>query len=105
MAKNRLSVPGPSPRKDCHLIVSHDFEPNYVLGFARGLLANGVNFANTSSDETLDRLAAAGVPQYKLRDSLSPDRTKTRKICDLARYYLLLFWITFRHRGRTIHFN
>jgi len=95
----------PLPNRDCHLIVPHDFEANYVLGFARGLQAVGVRAAVISSDETSDRLAAAGIAQYKLRGSLSPNRPTLQKAVNLARYYLLLLWTVFRHRGRTVHFN
>lgn len=93
------------PDPDCHLIVPHDFEANYVLGFARGLQAVGVRVAVVSSDETSERLAAAGIPQYKLRGSLSTNRPTLQKAANLARYYLLLLWTVFRHRGRTVHFN
>jgi len=89
---------------DEHLIVPHGFEPNYVLGFVRGLVANGARFTVVSSDETCARLKAAGIPQEKLRGSHDTDRSVLQKALDLTRYYLALFWTIFRHRNRTIHF-
>jgi glycosyltransferase involved in cell wall biosynthesis len=88
-----------------NLLIPHDFEANYVLGFARGLAANGVEFTVVSSDEIEERLSAAGIAQCNLRGSLDPARPVWRKAANLVRYYLLLSWTIFRHRGGTIHFN
>jgi glycosyltransferase involved in cell wall biosynthesis len=104
-----LETPGPpptrKPRRTDHLIVPHDFEANYVVGFAKGMAGVGARIAVISSDETEARLAAAGIAQYKLRGSLSPQRPTWQKAVNLARYYVLLFWTILGHAGRTIHFN
>jgi len=88
-----------------NLIVPHDFEANYVVGFARGLAANGIKFTVVSFDGMDSLLNAAGIPQLNLRGSLDSRRSFTQKILNLATYYLRLLWTVFRHRGGTLHFN
>jgi glycosyltransferase involved in cell wall biosynthesis len=88
-----------------NLLIPHDFEANYVLGFAKGLAANGVEFTVVSSDDTELRLIAAGIPQINIRGSIDPARPKWKKALNLARYYAHLFWLIFRDRGFTVHFN
>jgi len=88
-----------------NLLIPHGFEANYVIGFARGLAANGVQFTVMSSDEIAVRLAAAGISQSNLRGSQEQTRNAWRKAANLIRYYALLLWIVFRHRGGTTHFN
>lgn len=88
-----------------NLLIPHGFEANYVLGFARGLTANGVKFTIISDNELAPRLTAAGIAQCNLRGALDPARPGWLKAANLARYYLLLLWMVFRHRGGTIHFN
>lgn len=87
-----------------NLIVPHGFEANYVVGFARGLAANGVTLRVISSEEIEARLAAAAIPQCNLRGSQDEARPAWQKAINLARYYVLLLWTIFRHRGETIHF-
>ena len=88
-----MSAPRP------HLIIPHDFEANYVMGFVRGLAAHGLHFAVVSSEETGARLAEAGIRQTNLRGRLTTNRPVWLKALNLARYYLLLFWTIFLHRG------
>lgn len=88
-----------------NLIVPHDFEANYVVGFARGLTANGVTFTVISFDGLNTLLDAAGIPQLNLRGSLDLRRSFGQKLLNLSTYYLKLLWIVFRHRGGTLHFN
>jgi len=88
-----------------NLLIPHGFEANYVVGFARGLAANGVEFTVVSDDDIAPRLATAGISQCNLRGSLDPSRPAWRKAANLVRYYLLLLWTVVRHRGATIHFN
>ena len=88
-----------------NLLIPHGFEANYVIGFAKGLAANGVKFTVISSDETSDRLTTAGIAQIRLRGSLSPTRPVWVKAANLTRYYFLLLLTVVRYRGRTIHFN
>jgi glycosyltransferase involved in cell wall biosynthesis len=88
-----------------NLLFPHGFEPNYVVGFARGLVANGIKFMVISDDVVDPRLASAGISRCNLRGSLDPARPACRKALNLFRYYVLLLWTVVRHRGRTIHFN
>lgn len=85
-------------------MIPHGFEGNYVVGFARGLAANGVGFTILSSDELASRLEAAGIAQRNIRGSQSLDRSVWWKATNLARYYFALLWTIARHRGATIHF-
>lgn len=87
------------------LIVPHDFEINYIAGFARGLAANGLRFAITSSDDLERHLHLPGIIHYNIRGSMDPERSVGRKALNLASYYLRLAWTVFRYRGATIHFN
>lgn len=93
-----------APRRQ-NLIVPHDFEVNYVVGFARGLAANGVDLTVLSFDGMDDSLKSAGIPFLNIRGSLDPNRSTQEKAFNLARYYLRLLWTVFRFRGATLHFN
>lgn len=86
------------------LLVPHGFEANYVVGFARGLAANGVRLLVVSDGDTAPLLEAAGIPHCNLRGSVDPKRPGWRKALNLARYYLRLAAIIFRFRRSTIHF-
>ncbi|MCX6953249.1 MAG: glycosyltransferase [Verrucomicrobia bacterium] len=88
-----------------NLLVPHDFEVNYAIGFARGLVANGVDLAVLSFDDMVPMLHAAGIAHHNIRGSLDPDRKVWQKAVNLARYYLRLLWTVFRYRGSTIHFT
>jgi glycosyltransferase involved in cell wall biosynthesis len=88
-----------------NLIVPHDFETNYVVGFARGLIANGIKFTVISFDGLDTLLNAANIPQLNLRGSLDAGRSFGTKTLNLAAYYLKLLWTVFHHRGGTLHFN
>ena len=94
-----------SSRRTKNLLVPHDFEVNYVLGFARGLVANGVDLTVLSFDGMDGQLDAAGISSCNIRGSLDPARPVWRKAVNLAGYYLRLLWTVFRHRGCTLHFN
>ncbi|MFT3781739.1 MAG: glycosyltransferase family 4 protein [Nibricoccus sp.] len=87
-----------------NLIISHGFEANYVVGFVRGLAANGVKFTVLSSDELAPRLDRAGIPHRNIRGCQDEKRPAWQKAANLARYYLLLFWLIFKHRGGSHHF-
>jgi len=88
-----------------NLLIPHGFEPNYVVGFARGLAANGIDITVASSDEIGGRLRAAGISERNLRGSQETNRSAGKKAANLVRYYLLLLWTVVRHRGGAIHFN
>jgi glycosyltransferase involved in cell wall biosynthesis len=87
------------------LLIPHGFETNYIVGFARGLAANGVKFSVVSSDESAARLQSVGIAQFNLRGSQGLSRPGWRKAANLVRYYLLLARAVVRHRRSTIHFN
>jgi glycosyltransferase involved in cell wall biosynthesis len=87
-----------------NILITGGFEPNFSVGFARGLAAHGVELCVISCDETSARLTAAGIPNLNLRGSLDPNRPQWIKCGNLARYYARLLWFLFRHRGATVHF-
>lgn len=87
-----------------NLLIPHGFETNYVVGFARGLAANGVSILVVSDDKLAPLLSTAGIAQINLRGSVDPKRPYWRKAGNLIRYYLNLLWVVFRNRGATIHF-
>jgi glycosyltransferase involved in cell wall biosynthesis len=95
-----MTVPRPE-----NLIVPHDFETNYIAGFARGLAANGIRFGLASSDDLLRHLQLPAITHHNIRGSLEPKRSVGRKAFDLARYYLRLALLVVRYRGATVHFN
>jgi glycosyltransferase involved in cell wall biosynthesis len=88
-----------------NLLIPHGFEANYIIGFARGIAANGVKFTVISSDELAPRLDAAGIPHCNLRGCQDENRPAWKKAANLARYYVLLLWTIFKNRGSTHHFN
>jgi len=87
-----------------HLLVPHGFEANYVVGFARGLAANGIRLLVVSDGDTAPMLEAAGIPHRNLRGSVDPKRSSWSKALNLVRYYLRLAAIIVRHRHATVHF-
>jgi glycosyltransferase involved in cell wall biosynthesis len=86
------------------LLIGHGFEANYLLGFARGLHAHGVDLLVTADDTSAPLLAAAGLPHVNLRGSVDPRRSPGAKLANLLRYHLRLAALVFRHRGGVIHF-
>lgn len=88
-----------------NVLVEHGFEANYAIGFARGLVANGVALVVLSSDETEERLSAAGIRNVNIRGSRSENRSGPEKLLSQFRYYWMLLIFVFRNRGGTIHFT
>jgi glycosyltransferase involved in cell wall biosynthesis len=88
-----------------NLLVTHGFEPNYTLGFAKGLAANNVSLFVLSSDDTETQLTAAGIQNWNIRGSQSDSRGAGAKMLGLTLYYYRLLLSVFRHRGGTIHFT
>lgn len=88
-----------------NIIIPNGFEPNFTLGFLKGLIANKVEFLVLSCDETEAKLNAAGIPNINVRGSLSEDRPVAEKIANLLRYYSRTMYLLFRNRGRTAHFT
>jgi glycosyltransferase involved in cell wall biosynthesis len=86
------------------LLIGHGFEANYLLGFARGLHAQGIPLLVTADDTSAPLLAAAGLPHVNLRGSVEPRRSRWAKLSNLLRYHLSLAVLVVRHRGGAIHF-
>lgn len=86
------------------LLIGHGFEANYLLGFARGLHAQGIDLLVTADDTSAPLLAAAGLRHVNLRGSVDPRRSPGAKLANLLRYHLRLAALVFRHRGGVIHF-
>ena len=93
-----------SRRSSTTLLIGHGFEANYLLGFARGLHAQGVDVLVTADDTSAPLLAAAGLPHVNLRGSVDPKRSPGDKLSNLLRYHLRLAALVFRHRGGVVHF-
>lgn len=88
-----------------NIIITGGFEANFSVGFAKGLAANGVELCVVSCDETAPRLTAAGISNLNLRGSLDSNRPLAIKFVNLARYYVRLLLLLFRHRGAAVHFT
>ncbi len=101
-------APAPAARRraarSCNVIIPHGFEANYVLGFCKGLQANGLDLLVVSSDEIEARVRQAGLPQLNLRGSQQENRSVVAKAANFVRYYVQLLWLIFRTRGGTHHF-
>jgi glycosyltransferase involved in cell wall biosynthesis len=87
-----------------NIIVTGGFEANYIVGFCKGLAANGVELCVVSCDETASRLTAAGIRNVNLRGSVIEGRPAWRKLANLGSYYARLILMLFRNRGATVHF-
>jgi len=87
-----------------NIIITGGFEANFSVGFVKGLAANGVDLCVISCNETASRLTTAGIPNLNLRGSLDSNRPFGIKLVNLARYYVRLICLLFRHRGATVHF-
>jgi D-inositol-3-phosphate glycosyltransferase len=88
-----------------NIVVTHGFEANYTLGFAKGLAANGVPLCVLSSDDTESRLSASGIQNVNIRGAQSEKRSGVIKILSLLGYYWRLVRFLYRHRLGTFHFT
>jgi glycosyltransferase involved in cell wall biosynthesis len=88
-----------------NLLVSHGFEANYTVGFARGLVASGIDLMVASDDDIAPRLTNARIAHLNLRGSLDPSRRTLEKALNIVRYYLRLLATIAKYRGGTIHFT
>ncbi len=88
-----------------NIIVTGGFEPNFAVGFIKGLAANGVKVCVVSCDETAPRLEEAGIVHLNLRGSQAGERPFWVKLGNLVCYYERLLLLLFRHRGATVHFT
>jgi glycosyltransferase involved in cell wall biosynthesis len=86
------------------LVVGHGFETNYLVGFVRGLCAQGISPLVTSDDDSAARLRSLSVPHQNIRGSQGEGRSTVAKLLNLARYYMRLFILTARVRPQTLHF-
>lgn len=87
------------------IIVPHGFEPNYTLGFVKGLQANGIDLCVVSSDADAQSLTNAGIRNVNLRGSVDEQRPALAKIANLLRYYASLLAFLAARRGATVHFT
>jgi glycosyltransferase involved in cell wall biosynthesis len=88
-----------------NILVTHGFEANYTLGFAKGLVANGIPICVLSCDDTEKRLTASGIRNINIRGPQNEQRSRTAKAFGLLRYYGKLLSFVFRNRGSTVHFT
>ena len=87
-----------------NIVITNGFEPNFSVGFVRGLIANGVDLLVVSCDETAPRLTAEGIANVNLRGSVSNMRSWWKRLMNLARYYSRLIALLIREFGATVHF-
>lgn len=87
------------------IIVPHGFEPNYTLGFVKGLAANGVDLSVISSDTDERRLLENDIPNVNLRGSQDHSRPLMAKVVNLLRYYIYLLLFLIRDRENIVHFT
>jgi len=87
-----------------NIIITAGYDTNFSVGFAKGLKANDLDFCVVSCDESSSRLTAAGIKNLNLRGSPDGNRSFFEKLTNLARYYVRLLILIFRHRGATVHF-
>jgi glycosyltransferase involved in cell wall biosynthesis len=102
--KNKTNIKKKSVQKYA-IIIPHGFEPNYTLGFVKGLAANGVSICVISSDIDHQRILKCGIPSVNLRNSQERNRPITIKIMTLIKYYINLIIHLIRHRKNVIHFT
>ena len=87
------------------IIIPHGFEPNYTLGFVKGLLANGIEFCVISSDTDEGRLSERGIHNINLRGSQDPNRPIFKKALNILKYYACLLMFLVRNRWGVVHFT
>jgi glycosyltransferase involved in cell wall biosynthesis len=87
------------------IIIPNGFEPNYTLGFVKGLAANGMHPLVVSCDGDHARLRAAGIRCTNLRGSQEQVRSAAEKARNLLSYYARLLLLLVRNRGSMVHFT
>jgi len=87
------------------IIIPHGFEPNYTIGFVRGLAANDISPLVISSDIDQERLLRNDIENINLRGSQDPSRPLIKKFANILRYYFRLAAFLLRHRGNIVHFT
>lgn len=71
-------------------LISTAFQGEYEVGFANGLVRNGVPVTVIGSDRTLAGRLDAGVEFLNLRGDQNPGRTRREKVRGILRYFLAL---------------
>jgi glycosyltransferase involved in cell wall biosynthesis len=87
-----------------NIIVTGGYEANYVVGFAKGLAANGIDICVDSCDDSAGRLDAAGIANVNLRGSVAEGRRPSQKLVTMCVYYARLMLLLWGNRGATVHF-
>ena len=87
------------------IIVPHGFEPNYTLGFVKGLVANDIELCVISSDTDQRRFLENGIQNINLRGSQDHSRPFTAKAINILRYYFRLQLFLIRNRRNIVHFT
>lgn len=88
-----------------NIIVPHGFEPNYTLGFVKGLLKNDIKVCVISSDTEHQRLTALGIQAINMRGSQDINRSLAAKAFTLLNYYIKLVRYVFYQSGCVLHFT
>lgn len=88
-----------------NIIVPHGFDPNYTLGFVKGLKANQIDVLVISSDLDERRLTACAIRHINYRGSVSGQRPVLVKLLNYLKYYGKLLGCLLRHRKSTVHFT
>ena len=86
------------------LVIPNGFEANYVLGFLRGIVAQGVRPLVVSYDEIAAQLGELGIEHCNLHECQDPHRSIARKIGQLVAYYFDLVALVWRQRGQPFHY-
>jgi glycosyltransferase involved in cell wall biosynthesis len=87
------------------IIIPHGFEPNYTLGFLKGLSANGIQPTVISSDTDHVRLLENGFRSINLRGSQEHSRGRKVKAANLLKYFFKIFLYLYRNKRSIIHFT
>lgn len=86
-------------------LLSHGFQPEYEVGFANGLGANGIDVTLVGSDQTLTGRLKHNVRVINLRGSQDESRSKLTKALNII-VYLFAYARLARHDQNAIfHFN
>ncbi|MBU1053742.1 MAG: glycosyltransferase [Proteobacteria bacterium] len=87
------------------IIVPHGFEPNYTLGFVKGLVAHNIDLCVISSDIDQLRLTKIGINNINLRGSQDHNRTFLSKAINIIKYYAYLLIYLLQNQRNVIHFT
>jgi glycosyltransferase involved in cell wall biosynthesis len=88
-----------------NIVIPHGFEPNYTVGYVKGLIANGLQVTVISSDADHSQLIAIGAGAVNLRGAQETGRGYLKKFANLLRYYFRLVLFLLRNRGSVVHFT